>query len=73
MNTITAGVLDVAYPDQGAPDGWPVVLSHGFPYDAVVPLLTDQGARVQANMFTARHEDRVLAFADAVLTVRGWL
>ena len=51
MNTVAAGVLDVAYLDDGAPGGWPVVLSHGFPYDvhaydAVVPLLADRGARV---------------------------
>jgi pimeloyl-ACP methyl ester carboxylesterase len=46
-----AGVLDIAYLDDGAPDGWPVVLSHGFPYDvhaydAVIPALTARGARV---------------------------
>jgi pimeloyl-ACP methyl ester carboxylesterase len=51
MNTIAAGVLEIAYLDDGPPGGWPVVLSHGFPYDvhtydAVVPRLTDQGARV---------------------------
>ena len=51
MTSIEAGVLDVGYLDDGAPGGWPVVLSHGFPYDvhaydAVVPLLTSQGARV---------------------------
>lgn len=51
MRTIGAGVLDVGYLDDGAPGGWPVVLSHGFPYDvhaydAVVPLLTSEGARV---------------------------
>jgi pimeloyl-ACP methyl ester carboxylesterase len=51
MNTIEAGVLTVGYLDDGAPGGWPVVLSHGFPYDVhaydgVVPLLTSRGARV---------------------------
>ena len=50
-NTIRAGVLDVAVQQHGAVDGWPVVLSHGFPYDvhaydAVVPQLTAAGARV---------------------------
>lgn len=49
--TIRAGVLDVAYREYGAHDGWPVVLSHGFPYDVhaydgVAPLLAAQGARV---------------------------
>jgi pimeloyl-ACP methyl ester carboxylesterase len=51
MKTIEAGVLRAGYLDDGARGGWPVVLSHGFPYDvhaydAVVPLLTRQGARV---------------------------
>lgn len=44
-------ILEIAYYEHGAPTGWPVVLSHGFPYDVhaydkVVPLLTSQGARV---------------------------
>ena len=51
MATVDAGVLAMSYLDDGAPDGWPVLLSHGFPfdvhaYDEVVPLLTTQGARV---------------------------
>src|SRR5688572_14801361 len=51
MNTIDAGVLTVAYLQDGPEDGWPVVLSHGFPYDVhaydeVVPLLVAGGARV---------------------------
>ncbi|GLY16821.1 alpha/beta hydrolase [Kineosporia rhizophila] len=51
MNTIDAGVLTVAYLQEGPEDGWPVVLSHGFPYDVhaydeVVPLLVAEGARV---------------------------
>ena len=33
MNNIIAGVLDVAYFETGPPDGAPVVLLHGFPYD----------------------------------------
>lgn len=48
---IDAGVLQVAYAESGAPDGWPVVLLHGFPYDiraydAVAPVLAAAGARV---------------------------
>ena len=31
--TVTAGVLDVAYLEFGAPDGWPCIMGHGFPYD----------------------------------------
>ena len=51
VKTIDAGVLAVSYLEDGPPDGWPVVLSHGFPfdvhaYDEVVPLLTLRGARV---------------------------
>lgn len=46
-----AGVLNMTYLDDGPVTGWPVILSHGFPfdvhaYDEVVPLLTAQGARV---------------------------
>lgn len=48
---VNAGVLAVAYEEDGPGDGWPVVLVHGFPYDvhafdAVVPLLVAEGARV---------------------------
>jgi pimeloyl-ACP methyl ester carboxylesterase len=34
MKRIVAGVLDVAYLEVGPPDGAPVILLHGFPYDA---------------------------------------
>lgn len=30
---VNAGVLRIAYLEDGVADGWPVVLSHGFPYD----------------------------------------
>ena len=48
---IRAGQLDIAYREYGASDGWPCILSHGFPYDVhayaeVAPLLADAGARV---------------------------
>ena len=48
---VTAGVLDVAYLEHGPPDGHPVVLLHGFPYDvhaydAVAPALAAEGCRV---------------------------
>lgn len=51
MDTIRAGVLDVAYQRHGERTGWPVVLLHGFPYDPrcydeVVPLLVQAGADV---------------------------
>lgn len=48
---IDAGVLRVAYEESGDAAGWPVVLLHGFPYDAhayegVAPILAAAGARV---------------------------
>ena len=48
---VRAGVLDAAYVEHGEATGWPVVLSHGFPfdvhaYDEVAPALALQGARV---------------------------
>ncbi|AGL15120.1 alpha/beta fold hydrolase [Actinoplanes sp. N902-109] len=51
MDRVDAGVLSVACLQDGPAEGWPVVLSHGFPYDVhaydeVVPLLTAHGARV---------------------------
>lgn len=51
LKHIEAGVLNVAYYEDGPADGWPVVLLHGFPYDThaytqVTPLLVAQGARV---------------------------
>ncbi|MEU8820485.1 alpha/beta hydrolase [Actinoplanes sp. NPDC048796] len=51
MKSVDAGVLSVAYLEDGPAGGWPVVLSHGFPYDAhaydeVVPVLVARGARV---------------------------
>ncbi|RDW59094.1 hypothetical protein BP5796_12018 [Coleophoma crateriformis] len=49
--TTRTSTLEIAYYEHGTPTGWPVILSHGFPYDIhaydeVVPLLTAQGARV---------------------------
>ncbi|WP_410813845.1 alpha/beta fold hydrolase [Micromonospora sp. 067-2] len=51
LRQIDAGVLNVGYVDAGPPDGPPVILLHGWPYDIhsfvdVVPLLTDAGRRV---------------------------
>jgi pimeloyl-ACP methyl ester carboxylesterase len=48
---IRAGVLDIEFIRSGDPLGWPVVLLHGFPYDArgfdrVAKLLSDAGANV---------------------------
>ena len=43
--------LRMAYVEAGPADGWPVILSHGFPYDVhaydeVAPILTAAGAHV---------------------------
>lgn len=51
LRQVHAGVLDVALEESGPADGTPVVLLHGFPYDAhaydeVVPLLVAAGCRV---------------------------
>jgi pimeloyl-ACP methyl ester carboxylesterase len=51
LHTIDAGVLRVAYRDEGPAGGWPCILSHGFPYDVhaydeVVPRLVAAGSRV---------------------------
>jgi pimeloyl-ACP methyl ester carboxylesterase len=51
LQSIQAGVLQLACEQSGKPDGWPVVLLHGFPYDIhafdeVAPSLAAAGARV---------------------------
>jgi len=51
LKKIATNLLDIAYDEQGEPDGWPAVLLHGFPYDIhayddVAPRLISQGARV---------------------------
>jgi pimeloyl-ACP methyl ester carboxylesterase len=51
LETVTVGPLEVGYERWGDPAGWPVVLLHGFPYDAraydaVWPLLVARGANV---------------------------
>ncbi|TCU20626.1 alpha/beta fold hydrolase [Rhizobium sullae] len=48
---IDAGDLNVAYADLGPPEGSPILLLHGWPYDInsfveVAPLLADHGHRV---------------------------
>jgi len=84
LRRIQAGVLEIAFRDNGSPDGWPVILSHGFPfdvhaYDEVVPLLTARGARAIVPYLRGYGPTRFLSpdtsatFSDAVLTVREWL
>ena len=51
IKRVRAGVLDVAYLESGPPEGAPVLLLHGFPYDvhsydAVAERLAAKGRRV---------------------------
>jgi len=51
MRFVETATLRIAYEDAGPPDGPPVVLLHGFPYDirafdAVAPALAQAGCRV---------------------------
>jgi len=51
MKRAQTDILEIAYHETGPSKGWPVVLSHGFPYDVhaydeVAPRLADAGARV---------------------------
>jgi len=51
VKTIKTDYLEIAYFEYGNADEWPVILSHGFPYDAhaydeVAPILAQKGARV---------------------------
>ncbi|KAJ6584803.1 Alpha/Beta hydrolase protein [Mycena capillaripes] len=51
LKTAKTAILEIAYYEHGPLTGWPVVLTHGFPYDIhvydeVVPMLTAHGARV---------------------------
>jgi len=51
VKSVETDVLRIAYLEHGPGDGWPVILSHGFPYDVhafddVAPLLAQAGARV---------------------------
>ena len=51
LGVVTAGVLEIAYHEYGPADGWPCILSHGFPYDVhayseAAPILAQAGARV---------------------------
>ncbi len=51
LKSIATDSLRIAYVEHGPADGWPVILSHGFPYDVhafdeVAPILAEAGARV---------------------------
>ncbi|MGY4435690.1 pimeloyl-ACP methyl ester carboxylesterase [Bradyrhizobium sp. F1.13.1] len=51
QKTIATDILDIAYREYGAPDGWPCIMGHGFPYDVnayaeTAPIIAQAGARV---------------------------
>lgn len=51
LKSVRTPVLEIHYYEYGLETGWPVVLSHGFPYDPhafdeVAPRLAQEGARV---------------------------
>jgi pimeloyl-ACP methyl ester carboxylesterase len=51
VRSVETDVLSIAYVEHGPSDGWPVILSHGFPYDVhaydeVASILARSGARV---------------------------
>ena len=51
LRSVDAGVLNIAYHEDGPAEGPPVVLLHGFPYDIhsyvdVAPILAAKGCRV---------------------------
>jgi pimeloyl-ACP methyl ester carboxylesterase len=51
VKSVETDALRIAYVEYGPADGWPVILSHGFPYDVhafddVASILARAGARV---------------------------
>jgi pimeloyl-ACP methyl ester carboxylesterase len=70
LKHIDAGVLKVAYRELGAPDGWPVILLHGFPYDIhaydeVAVRLAGAGARAIVPFLRGYGSTRFLSPATA--------
>ena len=70
---VRAGVLDVAIERSGTRGGWPVVLLHGFPYDArsydrVAAILAAAGADVVVPSLRGYGATR---FADAATMRSG--
>ena len=53
VRSVETAALWIAYVEHGPTNGWPVILSHGFPYDVhafdeVASILARAGARVIA-------------------------
>jgi pimeloyl-ACP methyl ester carboxylesterase len=66
LKQIDAGALNVGYAEAGPPDGSPVILLHGWPYDIysfvdVAPLLASAGYRVIAPYLRGYGATRFLA------------
>jgi pimeloyl-ACP methyl ester carboxylesterase len=65
LKQIDAGVLNIGYAEAGPPNGSPVILLHGWPYDIhdyieVAPLLAAQGYRVIVPHLRGRGSTRFL-------------
>ena len=53
VRSVETDALQIAYVEYGPSNGWPVILSHGFPYDVhafddVASILARAGARIVA-------------------------
>jgi pimeloyl-ACP methyl ester carboxylesterase len=53
LRSVETAALWIAYLEHGPTNGWPIILSHGFPYDVhafdeVASILARAGARVIA-------------------------
>jgi pimeloyl-ACP methyl ester carboxylesterase len=53
VRSVETAALWIAYVERGPTNGWPVILSHGFPYDVdafdeVASILARAGARIIA-------------------------
>ncbi len=70
VRSVETAALWIAYVEHGPTNGWPVILSHGFPYDVhafdeVASILARAGARVIARMLRAA-TPRAIQLADAL-------
>ena len=54
IRTVRTNILEIAYHEVGDPNGFPVILLHGFPddahaYDGVGPLLRSEEQRLNSS------------------------
>ena len=76
MTTIRTETLEIAFEGHGPADGWPVILSHGFPYDVraydeVAPMLASRGAHVIVPCLRVSVEPVPLGIDDAQRATGG--